>query len=46
MVHKYLLHYHFILCEVRMRYDCLIHDQLLHTEDIKGAVVSLKLQGF
>jgi predicted acetyltransferase len=29
-----------------MRYDCLIHDQLLHTEDIKGAVVSLKLQGF
>lgn len=29
-----------------MRYDCLIHDQLLHTEEMKGALVSLKLQGF
>lgn len=29
-----------------MHYDCLIHDQLLHTDEIKGALVSLKLQGF
>lgn len=29
-----------------MRYDCLIHEKLLHTDTIPGAVISLKLQGF
>lgn len=29
-----------------MIYDCLIHEKLLQTDEIKGAVVSLKLQGF
>lgn len=29
-----------------MIYDCLIHEKLLHTDEIKGAIVSLKLQGF
>ena len=27
-------------------YDCMIHEKLLHTDEIQGAVVSLKLQGF
>ena len=29
-----------------MIYDCLIHEKMLHSDEIKGAVVSLKLQGF
>ncbi len=29
-----------------MIYDCIIHDKLLQTDEIKGAVVNLKLQGF
>lgn len=29
-----------------MIYDCLIHEKMLHTDEIKGAVVSLLLQGF
>ncbi len=27
-------------------YECMIHEKLLHTDEIQGAVVSLKLQGF